>query len=72
VTEIDARWRGGKKKLQHFQNFVLLHSKKKCFILIFLSVDGVLLYGELLLKKAAIYGRETFGLKLHKDINLLG
>jgi hypothetical protein len=30
------------------------------------------MYGELLLKKAAIYGKETFDLKSHKDINLLG
>jgi hypothetical protein len=42
VTETDARWQEGKRKLQHLQNFVLLDSKKKCFILIFLSVDGVL------------------------------
>jgi hypothetical protein len=38
VTETDARWQEGKRKLQHLQNFVLLHSKKNCFILIFLSV----------------------------------
>jgi hypothetical protein len=36
--------------------------------LIFLSVDGVILYGELLLKKSAIYGVEKVGLKLHKEI----
>jgi hypothetical protein len=36
---------------------------------------GVILYGELLLKKAAIYGGEIGGeisLESHKDINLLG
>jgi hypothetical protein len=33
---------------------------------IFLSVDGVLLYGELLLKKTAIYGGKKVGVKLHK------
>jgi hypothetical protein len=37
-------------------------------LVIFLSVDGVILYGELLLKKAAIYGGEKAGLKSHKEI----
>jgi hypothetical protein len=40
-------------------------------LVIFLSVDGVILYGELLLKKAAIYEGEKVGLKKHKDRNIL-
>jgi hypothetical protein len=39
-------------------------------LVIFLSVGGVLLYVELLLKKAAIYGGEKVGLKSHKETYL--
>jgi hypothetical protein len=41
------------------------------FMVIFLSVDGVILYGELLSKEAAIYGGEKVGVKSHKDRNIL-